>query len=233
MDIVSLELFVLLAFMIIGSLVAVEVRDLLSSIICVGAVGFGLALVDLFLGAPDLAITQVVVEILALVILLRVVVTREDQTHETPKDTLTVGATALVLGGLIAAAVFVMTDMAPFGKPLFGAEGRQAAALAAERQQAEGRAARREAEPPAEAATLAEVTAREFGPPQTQTSAEQYVAQGLEKTGASNYVMGVLLDFRAYDTLGEATVIFVSIIGAYAVLRKVGRKRHGNLGEEA
>jgi len=33
----------------------------------------------------------------------------------------------------------------------------------------------------------------------------------------------VLLDYRAYDTLGEATVIFVSILGAYAILRRRGR----------
>ena len=40
-------------------------------------------------------------------------------------------------------------------------------------------------------------------------------------------LMGVLLDFRAYDTLGEATVIFTSIIGAYVLLRHVGRKVPG------
>jgi hypothetical protein len=44
-------------------------------------------------------------------------------------------------------------------------------------------------------------------------------------TGAGNAVMGILLDYRAYDTLGEATVIFVSILGAYALLRHVGRKK--------
>ncbi len=218
MDMVlDIELFALLAFMIIGSLVAVEVRDLLSSIICVGAVGFGLALIDLFLGAPDLAITQVVVEILALVILLRVVLTREDHTHETPKDTLTVGATAMVLGGLVAAAIFVMADMEPFGSPLFGREGRMVR---------EGRAAMVPAEvrPPAE---------EEFGPAETRTAGEQYMAHQVEninrqeKTGASNTIGAILLDYRAYDTLGEATVIFVSIIGAYAVLRKVGRLKRG------
>ena len=48
-----------------------------------------------------------------------------------------------------------------------------------------------------------------------------------EKTGASNTIGAILLDYRAYDTLGEATVIFVSIIGAYAVLRKVGRLKRG------
>ena len=186
MDFVTVELLILLLFMIAGSLVAVEVRDLLSSIICLGAVGFGLALVDLFLGAPDLAIVQVVVEIVALVIMLRVVLTREDKTHETPKDTLTVGATAVVLGGLVAAAIFVMASMVPFGAPLFASQ---------------------------------------------ETPSVAYLKEGLASTGASNFVTAIILDFRGYDTLGEATVIFVSIIGAYAVLRKVGRLRPGQTEE--
>ena len=46
-------------------------------------------------------------------------------------------------------------------------------------------------------------------------------------TGAANVVTAVLLDYRAYDTLGEATVIFVSIVGAYAILRRVGRRKEG------
>jgi multicomponent Na+:H+ antiporter subunit B len=43
-----LVLYVLLGFMIIGSLVAVQTPDLLSAVISVGAVGFALSLVDLF-----------------------------------------------------------------------------------------------------------------------------------------------------------------------------------------
>ena len=35
----------------------------------------------------------------------------------------------------------------------------------------------------------------------------------------------ILLDFRAYDTLGEATVLFCAIWGALAILRKKARKR--------
>jgi multisubunit Na+/H+ antiporter MnhB subunit len=54
--------------------------------------------------------------------------------------------------------------------------------------------------------------------------ARPYLLHTFERTGAANAVMGVLLDFRAYDTLGEATVIFTSIIGAYVLLRHVGRK---------
>jgi multicomponent Na+:H+ antiporter subunit B len=53
----------------------------------------------------------------------------------------------------------------------------------------------------------------------------KYLAQFDRDTGAANCVMGILLDYRAYDTLGEATVIFVAIMGGYVVLRKIGRKR--------
>jgi multisubunit Na+/H+ antiporter MnhB subunit len=44
--------------------------------------------------------------------------------------------------------------------------------------------------------------------------------------------MGIVLDSRGYDTLGEATVIFTAIIGAYAVLRRTGRRQHaGNVAD--
>lgn len=62
---------VLLVFMIIGSIIAIETRNLLSSVISVGTVGFALSIGFLFLGAPDIAITQVVVEVIALIILIR------------------------------------------------------------------------------------------------------------------------------------------------------------------
>ena len=52
-----------------------------------------------------------------------------------------------------------------------------------------------------------------------------YVEEGLAKTGAPNIVTAILLDFRAYDTLGEATVLFCAIWGALAILRKKARKR--------
>ena len=60
------ELYVLLVLMIIGAIIAIEVKDLLSSVIAVGAVGLALSIVFLILKAPDVAITQLVVEILDL-----------------------------------------------------------------------------------------------------------------------------------------------------------------------
>jgi multisubunit Na+/H+ antiporter MnhB subunit len=56
------------------------------------------------------------------------------------------------------------------------------------------------------------------------SASKTYIARGLEKTGAPNIVASVILDFRAYDTLGEATVLFTSIIGATVILRKKSKK---------
>jgi uncharacterized MnhB-related membrane protein len=58
--------------MILAAIIAVQTDNLLSAIICVGAIGAIGSLMFLFLFAPDIAITQVVVEVLALVVLIRV-----------------------------------------------------------------------------------------------------------------------------------------------------------------
>ena len=63
-----------------------------------------------------------------------------------------------------------------------------------------------------------------FGEP-TLRMAQYYIDNGLSLTGASNLVAAIILDFRAYDTLGEATVLFTSVAGVVVVLRKMGRKR--------
>jgi len=51
-----------------------------------------------------------------------------------------------------------------------------------------------------------------------------YLQEGLAGTGAPNIVTAVLLDFRAWDTLGEATVLFCAALGTLAVLRRNARK---------
>jgi multisubunit Na+/H+ antiporter MnhB subunit len=60
-----------------------------------------------------------------------------------------------------------------------------------------------------------------------------YVEEGMERTGAPNIVTAVLLDFRAYDTLGEATVLFCAVLGALAVLRQKARKRREDEDKES
>ena len=71
------ELYILLIFMIIGSVGALEAKDLLSSVVALGAVGLGLSLTFLILRAPDVAITLLVVEILSVIILIRATVRKD------------------------------------------------------------------------------------------------------------------------------------------------------------
>ena len=224
MDPVLLLLLALLGFMLAGSLIAVETRDLLSSVICVGAVGFGTSLVFLLLGAPDLALTQVVVEILILVVLVRVIITRRDETTVTSRATLPVGLVLLALG-VMAAVVFGMfatgkdeaLRMRPFGDPLLNEEAEASIMAPA----GEPQVALTTTEPKSIGGAYLKHGVK------SAEEADAQAAKNLPRPpNASNYVMAILLDFRAYDTLGEATVIFVAIVGAYAVLRKVGRSRH-------
>jgi len=54
-----------------------------------------------------------------------------------------------------------------------------------------------------------------------------YLKEGMTKTGAANIVSSIELDYRAYDTLGEATVLFATVIGILAIVRKSGVKKEG------
>ncbi|MDE6404395.1 MAG: hypothetical protein K2M20_01935, partial [Lachnospiraceae bacterium] len=49
--------------------------------------------------------------------------------------------------------------------------------------------------------------------------AERYIEKGLEETGAVNIVAGMILDYRAFDTLGESHVLFVATITVLILLR--------------
>ena len=168
-------LLVFLIFMIIGSIIAIETKNLLSSVISVGVVGFTLSIAFLMLGAPDIAITQVVVEILILVILIRATITIDNTAIAGGLDTFPFVSSLIFFGLFLIFAFLAVKEMPRFGEPLMRVS-------------------------------------------------QKYLETGAEKTGATNIVTSVLLDFRAYDTIGEATVLFTSIIGAFVILRRRGRK---------
>ena len=47
----------------------------------------------------------------------------------------------------------------------------------------------------------------------------RYIEQGLQETGAVNIVTGMILDYRAFDTLGESTVLFSAAMVVLFLLR--------------
>lgn len=58
----------------------------------------------------------------------------------------------------------------------------------------------------------------------------RYIADTIRETNVPNVVTSVLADYRGYDTLGEATVIFTAGIGVMLLLR--GGRRRGDAERE-
>jgi multisubunit Na+/H+ antiporter MnhB subunit len=176
-----IELYVVLFAMLAAAIVAIEVKDLLAAAVSMGMVGFSVAILFIMVQAPDLAIVQIVVEILAVVFFAAVILrtTHTDSTVQlrvTPRmrfPAVVFGAFAVLF---VAAAVVVLRELPAFGDP-------------------------------------------------AMRVASSYLAIGLKQTGAANLVTSVILDFRAYDTLGEAVVLFTAVVGVLTVVRQLGYKK--------
>jgi multisubunit Na+/H+ antiporter MnhB subunit len=162
--------------MIFAAVIALEVKDLLSSVVAVGAVGFALCLAFLILKAPDLAITQLVVEILCLIILIRATINKDLPLTIEGRWVFNTISTLIFIAVFLFFAYAALKELPRFGDPMM-------------------------------------------------TVVKKYLEEGTSKTGAVNLVTAVILDFRAYDTLGEATVLFTSVVGIMAILRRPGRKK--------
>jgi multisubunit Na+/H+ antiporter MnhB subunit len=172
--------YILLLFMIIAAIIAVETKDLLSSIICVGAIGIGISIMFLFLRAPDIAITQIVVEVLGLIILIRATISRDLTFISGDREFFGTVISVVIIFVIFLAGIKVLGTLPDFGLAAFTRF------------------------PDAASAT--------------------YISRGLQETGAVNLVASVILDYRGYDTLGEATVLFTSILGAVVLLRRKNKK---------
>jgi len=60
-----------------------------------------------------------------------------------------------------------------------------------------------------------------FGEPQ-ETEMDQYIIDhSQDETGTDNSVTSVVFDYRGFDTLGEATVLFTAVAGVVLVFRRL------------
>lgn len=59
--------------------------------------------------------------------------------------------------------------------------------------------------------------------PTVNEVARRYVEQGTEETGAVNTVAGMILDYRAFDTLGESFVLFTAMCAVTILLNRSGK----------
>lgn len=54
---------------------------------------------------------------------------------------------------------------------------------------------------------------------------KRYIENGLQETGSVNIVTGMILDYRAFDTLGESHVLFIATCTVLILLRIDGDKK--------
>ena len=60
-----------------------------------------------------------------------------------------------------------------------------------------------------------------FGEPE-KTEMDQYIIDNTQnETGADNGVTSVVFDYRGFDTLGEATVLFTAVAGVIVLFRRL------------
>ncbi len=118
-----IEIHLILFFMIVSALVAVEAKDLLSSVIAVGAVGIGLSMAFLVLKAPDLAMMQLVVEILSLIILIRATIRKDLPFSMSGRWAFNTTATVIFLAVFLAAAYFALKNISAFGSAMMRVSG--------------------------------------------------------------------------------------------------------------
>jgi len=172
-------LALLILLTIFAAVITVATSNLLFSVISLGAVGFLLAIVFLFLAAPDIAIVQIGVEVVTLVILIRATLGREVKQVKIPRHHMALAFVVALVAIIGLFGLQVFNEFPQLGVPVMD----------------------RFADAPA----------------------TTYLRDGLADTGAPNIVTAVLLDFRAWDTLGEATVLFCAALGTVAVLRRKAR----------
>ncbi len=177
-------LYALLTLMIIGAIVIVAAEDLMSSVVAFGAVGLALSLLFLILKAPDVAITQLVVEIMCLVVLIKATLKKDLPFTTTGRWLLNTSIAVIFMITFLFFGYMSLRELPVFGYPIMRV-------------------------------------------------AETYLARGMAQTGATNMVSSVMLDFRAYDTLGEAAVLFTAVISVMVIMRRAGRKKPGEKVDES
>jgi multisubunit Na+/H+ antiporter MnhB subunit len=65
-----------------------------------------------------------------------------------------------------------------------------------------------------------------FGYPPSQM--DDYIIENAQsETGANNAVTSVVFDYRGFDTLGEATILFTAVTGVVMLFRRKKEKEPG------
>lgn len=191
------------AIMVTSAVAAAVFHRRFASVIALSVVGYGMAALFVVQGAPDLALTQVLVETLGTVAFVLVI-------RHLPEKFVVARSRS---NGLVI-AVSVVVALFVFWFALTASTVTQTP------------------NPDAAVAFEQKLTDQERDPAVSdRTVSEEYLARSKPEAHGSNVVNVVVVDFRALDTLGEITVLFVAAIGIVGLLRFKAR-RSGDVAEE-
>jgi len=114
---IELLISMLILFMIIGAIIALETTDLLSAVISVGAIGVAVSICFLLVGAPDIASTQLVVEVLTIIILIRATIRHDLITIDGDREFFGLTVTLALLFVFFLFGLKAFWNLPEFGKP--------------------------------------------------------------------------------------------------------------------
>ncbi|TGC07913.1 hydrogen gas-evolving membrane-bound hydrogenase subunit E [Methanolobus halotolerans] len=162
-------------FMIVAALGAALLPRYLPAIVSLSGLGYLVGLLFIYLQAPDLALTQVLVETLTTIIFLLAIVKipQKFREHITPS----VMTRDLLIASAVALTVFIMM-----------------------------------------------INATQGIVPPFESLSHYFIEKSIPLAGGHNMVNVVLVDFRAYDTLGEIAVLCLAALGVYNLIHSRGEE---------
>ena len=184
------------AIMIAAAVAAAVFRRRFASVIALSVVGYGMAGLFVVQGAPDLALTQVLVETLGTVAFV-LVMRHLPERFAIPSPRRTFGVIAVSVSVAVFVFWFVLSAGSISGTPTPRADVVEEIAPSSQRVEADPE----------------------------RTVSEEYLARSKPEAHGSNVVNVIVVDFRGFDTLGEITVLFVAAIGIVGLLRMRPRKK--------
>jgi multicomponent Na+:H+ antiporter subunit A len=159
--------------------VATVVQSRLAAVASLGVVGYGVSLIYILYGAPDLAMTQFLIESLTVILFVLAFYHLPQFTQLSSKGSRVRDILiALFVGGLMTALVLSATGVL-------------------------------------------------FYP----SISDFFVKNALPLGHGRNIVNVILVDFRAFDTMGEITVLGIAAIGVYVLLKLSIDSKHDKAGD--
>jgi multisubunit Na+/H+ antiporter MnhB subunit len=62
-----------------------------------------------------------------------------------------------------------------------------------------------------------------FGNPEITNMDDEIIENAQSETGTNNGVTSVVFDYRGFDTLGEATILFTAVAGVMMIFRRLNK----------